>query len=32
MVCDLRPGGKVLVDGQLISESGRFLDTAWPQP
>jgi aminopeptidase len=32
MVCDLRPGGKVFVDGQLISESGRFLDAAWPQP
>ena len=32
MVCDLRQGGKVLVDGKLISENGRFLDPAWPQP
>jgi len=32
MVCDLRPGGKVFVDGKLISENGRFLDPAWPQP
>jgi aminopeptidase len=32
MVCDLRKGGTVYVDGQLISESGRFLDETWPQP
>jgi aminopeptidase len=32
MVCDLRQGGKIFVDGELISESGRFLDAAWPQP
>ncbi|NQT15747.1 MAG: aminopeptidase, partial [Planctomycetes bacterium] len=32
MVCDLRNGGKVHVDGKLISENGRFLDPAWPQP
>ena len=32
MVCDLRQGGKVYVDGQLISENGRFLDPAWPGP
>lgn len=32
MVCDLRQGGKIFVDGQLVSENGRFLDDAWPQP
>jgi aminopeptidase len=32
MVCDLRQGGKVFADGQLISENGRFLDPTWPQP
>jgi aminopeptidase len=32
MVCDLRTGGKVYVDGKLISENGRFLDPACPQP
>jgi aminopeptidase len=32
MVCDLRQGGKIFVDGQLISENGRFLDPAWPRP
>jgi len=32
MVCDLRQGGQIFVDGQLISENGRFLDPEWPQP
>jgi aminopeptidase len=32
MVCDLRRGGKVYVDGKLVSENGRFLDPSWPQP
>lgn len=32
MVCDLRQGGQVFVDGQLISENGRFLDPTWPCP
>ncbi|MBA4016707.1 MAG: aminopeptidase [Pirellula sp.] len=32
MVCDLRHGGQIFVDGQLISENGRFLDPAWPRP
>ncbi len=32
MVCDLRDGGKVYVDGELISENGRFLDPSWPGP
>lgn len=31
MVCDLRQGGQIHVDGQLISENGRFLDASWPQ-
>lgn len=32
LVCDLREGGRIEVDGRLISENGRFLDTSWPQP
>jgi aminopeptidase len=32
MVCDLRQGGQIFVDGKLISENGRFLDATWPQP
>ncbi|HMC65574.1 MAG TPA: aminopeptidase, partial [Gemmataceae bacterium] len=32
MVCDLRRGGRVEVDGNVISENGRFLNRAWPQP
>ncbi len=32
MVCDLRQGGQMFADGRLISENGRFLDPAWPQP
>jgi len=32
LVCDLRTGGKVFADGQLISRDGRFVDPTWPQP
>jgi aminopeptidase len=32
MVCDLRQGGQIFVDGQLFSESGRFLNPDFPQP
>ena len=32
MVCDLRNGGQIFVDGELISENGRFLNETWPQP
>ncbi len=32
MVCDLRDGGQIFVDGELISENGRFLNETWPQP
>ncbi|MGB9626971.1 MAG: aminopeptidase, partial [Phycisphaerae bacterium] len=32
MVCDLRRGGRIAIDGKLISKDGRFLNTAWPQP
>lgn len=30
MVCDLRPGGTITVDGEVISKNGRFLDPEWP--
>lgn len=32
MVCDLRQGGRIEADGQLLSENGRFLKDDWPQP
>ncbi len=32
MVCDLRQGGQIYVDGQLISENGRFVFDDWPKP
>ncbi|MBN1489397.1 MAG: aminopeptidase [Phycisphaerae bacterium] len=32
MVCDLRKGGRIEVDGKVISKNGRFLNKAWPQP
>lgn len=32
MVCDLRAGGQIFADGQLISQNGCFLDASWPQP
>jgi aminopeptidase len=32
MVCDLRRGGQIFVDGRLISENGRFVDSSWPAP
>jgi aminopeptidase len=31
MVCDLRKGGVVRVDGQVISKNGRFADARWPR-
>ncbi len=31
MVCDLRPGGTITVDGEVISENGRFLGEGWPR-
>ena len=30
MVCDLRKGGTVEVDGKVISRSGKFTNPAWP--
>jgi aminopeptidase len=31
MVCDLRKGGIVRVDGDVISKNGRFADARWPK-
>ncbi len=31
MVCDLRRGGEVFADGELISKDGRFVISSWPQ-
>jgi len=31
MVCDLRDGGTVEVDGEVISRNGKFRDTRWPK-
>lgn len=32
MVCDLRQGGKIFVDGELLSENGRFVNSDFPRP
>ena len=32
MVCDLRKGGKLYVDGELIQKNGRFINKRFPQP
>jgi aminopeptidase len=32
MVCDLRRGGRIEVDGKVISKNGRFVRATWPQP
>jgi len=32
MVCDLRKGGELYVDGELIQKNGRFLNKKFPQP
>ncbi|MEW6252664.1 MAG: aminopeptidase [Planctomycetota bacterium] len=31
MVCDLRRGGTIEVDGKVISRDGRFTNAAWPR-
>ena len=31
MICDLRKGGTVEVDGEVISRNGKFLNAAWPR-
>jgi aminopeptidase len=31
MVCDLRNGGEIYADGELIQKNGRFLDKRFPQ-
>lgn len=32
MVCDLRKGGTIELDGKVISRNGRFTNSAWPKP
>lgn len=32
LVCNLRPGGRIEVDGKVISKNGRFTKSTWPQP
>jgi aminopeptidase len=32
MVCDLRKGGRIHVDGKLISKNGRLTNPAWARP
>ena len=32
MVCDLRGGGEIIVDGEVIQRAGRFLNKKFPQP
>lgn len=32
MVCDLRSGGRIEVDGEEISRNGRFREAQWPRP
>ena len=32
MVCDLRRGGTISVDGEVISKDGRFVFEDWPAP
>jgi aminopeptidase len=32
MVCDLRRGGTIELDGKVISRNGRFINAAWPRP
>jgi aminopeptidase len=32
MVCDLRKGGEIWADGELIQKNGRFLNRKFPQP
>jgi len=31
MICDLRNGGRCILDGQTISENGVFLNAEWPR-
>ena len=32
MICDLRGGGTITVDGEVISRDGRFVFDGWPAP
>lgn len=31
LICNLRQGGKIIADGKIISENGKFLNPEWPQ-
>jgi aminopeptidase len=31
MVCDLRPGGEIYADGELLQKNGRFVDKRFPR-
>ncbi|MEZ6116697.1 MAG: aminopeptidase [Pirellulaceae bacterium] len=32
MVCDLRQGGEIYADNELISQNGQFVHPEWPRP
>jgi aminopeptidase len=32
LICDLRQGGQVELDGRVIASEGRFVASDWPQP
>ncbi|MCC5833056.1 MAG: aminopeptidase [Chlamydiales bacterium] len=32
MICDLREGGTITADGEVISKEGKFLFSDWPKP
>ena len=32
MVCDLRAGGEIFIDGDRLSHNGRFADSSFPAP
>ncbi|MGB2985210.1 MAG: aminopeptidase [Phycisphaerae bacterium] len=32
LICDMRRGGRIEVDGKVILKNGRFVRSTWPQP